>query len=425
MNKPKVLHINASSEGGASIVAQRLNEGLNQLGLADSQHLVFSGKKYEGASPYGYTLIADNLAKRVIAFLRHALDKLDFLRYEASKSVRFQFSHASQGVDICSHPLVKQADIIHLHWVHKGFQSFDTLEKLLKLPKKFVWTCHDLWPVTGGCYYNWGCENHLTGCGNCKYLKHPSPKDLSSALIQKKVHLWGNNQIRFITPSQWLADQGKNSIVMKNNLPFAVIPNPIDTNDFSPPDEAARNILKIKNGFREGIPVILFSAAYLRNPAKGFSHFVSLCNTLKHQNISFQALIIGDAKGVDMNFDFPFVHWGYVANKQRIMEAFQVSDLYVITSVQDNLPTTVMESLALGTPVAGFRVGGIPELVDENENGFLTEVNDVAGLAAHIMEYLGNDNRRRAFRENARRKALTTFDVSVVAKQMADLYISL
>lgn len=425
MKKLKVLHINASSEGGASVVAQRLNEALNESDLVSSKHLVFSGKSYSGKSKWGYTLLSNTPWKRFTAFLRHALDKLDFLRFEADKSIRFQFSHASMGMDISKHPLVQEADIIHLHWVHKGFQSFATLEKLLALPKKFVWTCHDLWPVTGGCYYNWGCTNHETGCGNCKYLKKPAADDLSAELIQRKIHLWGNNQIRWITPSRWLAEQGKNSLVMRNNKPFEVIPNPIDTGAFHPLTEEERAALRSKYGLNPNLPVLLFSAAFLGNPAKGFSHFINFCSSLHQSGVAFHALILGDNKGQELQLDFPFIHWGYVSDADNIKHAFILSDLYVITSVQDNLPTTIMESLSLGTPVAGFKVGGIPELVDEGLNGFLAESGDTAGLAEKAALFFQDKAKREAYRSSARNKAVTTYDTAVIAAKFAAVYQNL
>ena len=419
MNKIKVLHINASSEGGASVVAQRLNEGLNAISHeVVSKHLVFSGHLGNSQRTNLY-LWADSLPKRFFAFFKHALDKLSFLQFEASKKVRFQFSHASQGIDISQHELVQWADVIHFHWVHKGFQSFETLEKLLALNKKFVWTCHDLWPVTGGCYYTWGCENHKTNCGNCKYLKNPTEHDLSVSLLKRKMALWGNNQVRFVTPSHWLANQANLSVIMKNNTPMAVIPNPIDSDEFVPLSPEKRLELKKLNGFVK--PLLLFSAAYLQNPAKGFSHFLEMCSELQNGGVEFEVLILGDNKGTELGpFPFKFTHWGYVTDVDRIKLAFQLSELYVITSVQDNLPTTIMESLSMGTPVAGYIVGGIPEMVDDGVNGFLVEAGDVKGLAIKVEAFLKNN--RADFRNQARLKTLTTYDTKVIVKQITNVY---
>lgn len=421
MSKIKVLHINASSEGGASVVAQRLNEGLNRFSEeVESKHLVFSGHLGSSKNDSENILWADNFPKQVFAIVKHALDKLSFLRFEASKKVRFQFSHASQGIDISNHKWVQWADVIHLHWVHKGFQSFETIEKLLSVPnKKFVWTCHDLWPVTGGCYYTWGCENHQVACGNCKYLRNPSETDLSSHLIQRKIELWGNNQIKFITPSNWLAKQANASIVMKKNLPMEVIPNPIDSEEFKPLADEERQKLRKNHGFQK--PLLMFSAAYLHNPAKGFALFIEMCNLLVKENANFEVLILGENKQEELGpFPFKFTHWGYVTDIEKVKLAFQLSDLYVITSVQDNLPTTIIESLSMGTPVAGFEVGGIPEMIDDEINGFLVESGDVNNLAMKVADFLKNN--RADFRNQARLKTLNTYDTKVIVNQITTVY---
>jgi len=420
LSKIKVLHINASSEGGASVVAQRLNEGLSLYSSdIESRHLVFSGKP-SVSSQNPYRLLANNGLKRLYALWNHAVDKFDFLKYEASKSVRFQFSHASIGMDIVDHEWVKWADVIHFHWVHKGFQSFKTLERLLKLPgKKFVWTCHDLWPVTGGCYYTWGCENHRINCGNCKYLKKSNDNDLSSRLLLRKIEMWGHKEIRFITPSNWLAEQANISAVMKSNPPMTVIPNPIDTKKFDPLNADRLSTLKSDNGFIK--PVLLFSAAYLQNPAKGFSYFIELCHLLFDKGLDFEVLILGDNKNEPLGpYPFKLTHWGYVTDAQKVKLAFQLSDLYVITSVQDNLPTTIIESLSMGTPVAGFKVGGIPEMVDDQINGFLVDSGDVIGLAHKVGDFLKNN--RADFRNQARLKALNTYDTKVIVQQITKVY---
>jgi len=173
------------------------------------------------------------------------------------------------------------------------------------------------------------------------------------------------------------------------------------------------------------LPVLLFSAAFLGNPAKGFSHFINFCSSLHQSGFAFHALILGDNKGQELQLDFPFIHWGYVSDADNIKHAFILSDLYVITSAQDNLPTTIMESLSLGTPVAGFKVGGIPELVDEGLNGFLAESGDTAGLAEKAALFFQDKAKREAYRSSARNKAVTTYDTAVIAAKFAAVYQNL
>lgn len=144
-NALKVVHLNASSAGGAFVAAQRLSRALDQLPNVESSHWVFEGGEGD------FQLWADGWVKKQWAFGLHALEKLDFLRFEREKSVRFAFSHGKTGVHVSAWQSIVEADVIHLHWINKGFVSLSGLRQLLALNKRVVWTCHDMWPFTGGC----------------------------------------------------------------------------------------------------------------------------------------------------------------------------------------------------------------------------------------------------------------------------------
>jgi glycosyltransferase involved in cell wall biosynthesis len=413
--KLKVLHINANSAGGAFVVAQRLHEALNLREDVISKHLVFDGK------PGNYELWANNAFRKVIALGNHALDKLDFLRYEANASIRFQFNHASRGIDISNHPLVLEADIIHFHWVHKGFLSFKGLEKLLRLNKKFIWTCHDLWPVTGGCYYTWGCNHLEQGCFDCKFLKHPSNPDHSTRWYSIKQRLWGSGQVRFITPSRWLAEIGNTSKLMQSPQMKSIkaIPNAINTDFFKPVDLNQKKELKLKFGLNPELPVIMFSAANLNNPAKGFKHFIQIMDELLEQKFNVQFLIVGREYEGSLNPNLPAKFMGFQSDVNLIVQYYQLSDIYVTTAVEDNLPTTVMEALSCGLPCFGFKVGGIPELIDSGLNGFIFDSGDVKAMVEAIYV---SQTQWVKLSQSARNKALSTYDTKVVVSQIMEEY---
>ncbi len=416
--KIKVLHINANTAGGAFVVAQRLHEALNLRDDVISNHLVFDGK------PGNYFLWANNRVRKAVAITNHALDKLDFLRFEASSRIRFQFNHASMGIDITEHPLVKDADIIHFHWVHKGFLSFTGLEKLLKLNKKFIWTCHDLWPVTGGCYYTWGCDHLTEGCFDCKFLKNPGNPDRSTKWFKLKERLWGNGQVRFITPSRWLAEIGNTSKMFQSPQmkPIKAIPNAINTDFFAPVSLDDKRKLKQDLGLNPNLPVILFSAANLNNPAKGFEYFLQCMNDLVHQKGQVQFLILGRNYAQSLPENLPAKFVGFESNINKILRYYQTSDIYVTTAIEDNLPTTVMEALSCGLPCLGFKVGGIPELIDHNRNGFILDSGDVKSLTDLL---LNPEIDWLKLGLAARDKAKSTYDTHVVLDQIVNEYRSL
>mgnify|MGYP002640742254 CR=1 FL=1 len=412
----KVVHLNASDKGGASIVAQRLNLALNEYTQVNSQHLIFEGStanltytQYWGNSP----------VRRIRAKLNHALDKFDFLQYEKEAKIRFQFNHARMGVDISEHPLIQQADIIHIHWILKGFLSFDSLLKLLALDKPVVWTCHDLWPFTGGCFYLWGCERLPFGCGLCPYLRNNEPVDLSYISLRKKIELFSSANIHWASPSKWLTEIALKSPVLTPQTAFSVIPNPIRINDFTIVDAVSKEQFKSQLQLNPKALTLLFSAANLENPAKGFVDFLQLVEALKEYDI--QAIVVGATKE-NIMLPIPFYYAGYVRDPKVVRELFAAADIYVTTSHEDNLPTTVMESLACGVPAIGYEIGGVPELISNGVTGFVYPKGDWQSMVEGVMQLMEDPSLLKKFSFNARKKAEEQYDESHVAKQYAALY---
>ena len=428
-SKPlRILHLNASSSGGAFVAAQRLNDALNGLDGISSEHWVFDGG--EG----GFHLWANTWIKKKWAFGLHALEKLDFLRFEADKSIRFAFSHGRTGINISNWQAVKDADIIHLHWINKGFVSLNGLENLLGLGKKIVWTCHDMWPFTGGCYHPRGCDNFTRECGNCQYLKQPGQSDLSSQVFQtkKSVFLKAGGRLQFVTPSAWLKNQADKSGIVKDLIGIGdagvmpeikVIPNPIDTDYFKPLD------LKLVNSLENAPFVLMFAAANLGNPAKGFAEFRSICNGLVELGFNdIMALVVGEnrlANG-DLGLNCPVTELGFISDAKQMRDAYWQADVYVTTSHEENLPTTIMESLSCGVPVAAFAVGGIPEMISpsgDHQTGWLAEKLDVKSLIQGIASYIEMEaSKRLELQEASRNAAVVNYGSVSIAQRYVSLY---
>ncbi len=415
-NKIKVLHLNASSGGGAFVVAQRLSEALNQTAEIESKHLVFTGK------PGNYILWADNFWRKKFAFFLHALEKLDFLRFEKNKSVRFAFSHGKTGINIAQNKYVKEADIIHLHWINKGFISLSGLENVLKLGKPMVWTCHDQWPFTGGCYYSGDCNHYLQGCGNCPMLKNPAEKDLSKRTFQRKKNSINKyNNLHFISPTRWLADIGEASHMAIEKV-IHVVPNCIDANLFFPEN---RNEIRDRSGISKKKYVILFAAVNIADKRKGFNEFTETMRILATEKPNtFEVVFVGENKDeIAESEGYSQRFTGYIADSKIMADWYKTADLYVTTSNDDNLPTTIMESMACGTPVAAFSVGGIPEMVENGETGVLVDVYDSEGLAAGILKLMRlNSIEIEKMQENCRNKVLRDYANDIVTKKHIEFY---
>ncbi len=427
-SKIKVVHLNAASAGGAYTAAQRLVEALNLGGKGiEAEHWVFEGGR--GHKPSW----ADNIFKRLIAFGFHALEKLDFLRFEKNKSVRFAFSHGLMGVDASAWESVQAADIIHLHWVNKGFLSFGSFEKLLALGKPIVWTCHDLWPFTGGCY--WGCKNIADGCGNCGMLKNPSPMDLSKRVFEKKWQLWGSESklhlnellvesrqspMQFIFPSAWLMEQAKlSSISIGQHLEN--IPNAIDTEFFKPADAVDRAMIRKQFGFSENKFLLLFAAANISDERKGFADFLNIVTALDHDLV--EVAVVGRNDKFEGELPAHVKLLGFHSEKDTVLGFFQMADLFVTTAKEENLPTTIIESLSCGTPVGAYAVGGIPQMVEDRETGFLASRGDWETLKIRIVELMAMEkNHLFNMQENCRKVAIARYSKEVIVKQYVDVY---
>jgi glycosyltransferase involved in cell wall biosynthesis len=416
--------------GGAAIACLRLLAILEQTKGVEVTMLV-QEKKRDNPNVKS---IAKTWLQKKLAFERFARERLYFKFQEKNKEIRFAFSPANSGIDISEHPLVQEADIIHLHWINFGFLSLKSLEKLFALNKSIVWTLHDMWAFTGGCHHSGDCENYQDSCGNCfQYLKNPSPTDLSNKVWQRKnailnhsLRLRSKHDITIIGCSQWLSNRAKKSSLFKGFL-VKSIPNPLDTNLFSPQKKAEA---RIKLGLPIDKKLILFVAAKVSVIWKGFSYFHEALEILKTQHIHYQEieLVILGESDVEIIQKLPFkVHsLGRISDVNQIVSVYSSADVFVTSSIQENLPNTIMEAMACGTPAVGFEVGGIPEMIESYKNGmpptgFLAKYKSAESLAEGIKWVLFEANHDE-LSKNARQKVLDNYSEKVVVEKYLEVY---
>lgn len=414
----KIVHLNASSSGGAYVAAQRISDALNQIEDVESTHFIFEGHR----GPH--TLWANNWFKKKWAFFLHAMEKLDFLKYEKSKTIRFAFSHALTGIDLTRIREIQNADVIHLHWVNKGFISLGGIDALINTGKKIVWTCHDVWPFTGGCYHPRGCDHLVHGCGNCQYLKSPSNQDLSARMFKRKQSIWGNKQLTFVTPSDWLKQTALKSAMLQHpSEKITTIPNGVDISFFSVPSLEQKKNARSFFGLSGDKTIVLFSAANLTNRAKGYLEFLGVCSILQSRGMNILALVVGDLRGQEFNSDVMIQYAGFISDPELIRNAYWASDIYITTSHEENLPTTIMESLSCGVPVGAFEVGGIPEMIVDGQTGVLAEKLNVDELADKILNFVHSANlSQEMICENCKTFAMNHYSDAVIAKEYLKIY---
>lgn len=413
----KVLLINTNdSGGGAAIACNRLSDALNHQGV-DVRTLVMN----RNSNRSNVAQFKDGKFQKHIAFLRFAFERLFFLFHEKDKSVRFAFSPANFGTDITKHPWVKDSDIIHIHWINAGFLSLKSLEKLLQSNKTIVWTLHDMWLFSGGCHYAGSCRNFELECGNCHFLKKPNTKDLSWKIWKRKSNFMPKQMMNVVTCSRWLGKEAKASSLLKN-ANITSIPNPISLNMFKP---ANRADLKRKYNIEENKFVLLFGAANINDKRKGLHLLVEALALLKKKKFDHNRLkivVFGKFKDFDeASLAFDVLSLGQIKNAETMAEVYSMSDVFVLPSLEDNLPNTVMESMACGTPVIAYNIGGIPEMVEDEKIGIVVDEVSPNALSEAIFTAVTEANIQQ-WCKNARAKVEEEYNYKSVATKYIDFY---
>ena len=415
----KIILLNTDDfTGGAAIAARRLLTALSKRKI-NTKLLVQDSK----SGQENVVAIDDNWLKQKMSFVRFVLERLWFWPYEKSKEVRFQFNLSRFGQDISENQLIKEADVVHLNWINFGFLSINSLQKLFKTKKPIVWTLHDMWAFTGGCHHSGDCENYQQACGNCeRFLKNPSPDDLSHQVWKQKMSAFQNANLTVVTCSEWLGNRARKSSLFQN-IKVITIPNPIDIDVFRP---IVKSEARQKLGLDTHKNYILFAAMRVEAIGKGFSYFKSALEIYRQSAPeNTELLVFGQVDEATLQ-DLPFKvnALGRLTDIEKIVLAYCAASVFVIPSLEENLPNTIMESLACGTPVVGFEVGGIPEMVEHQKNGYVANYKSAEDLATGMNWVLQNTD-YEVLCSNSRQKVVENYSEEIVVKQYEELYKSL
>jgi glycosyltransferase involved in cell wall biosynthesis len=186
-------------------------------------------------------------------------------------------------------------------------------------------------------------------------------------------------RLTFVACSEWLAGEARRSALLKGQTIIS-IPNPIDTRVFKPGDKlAARRAL----GLPEEGKMILFVAQRATNPYKGMQYLASL-NPSNWKEVPELLILGGHAEELESRLSLKCHALGYISDEQRMVLAYQAADVFVLPSLSENLPNTIMEAMACGVPCVGFHVGGIPEEIIHQKNGYVAAYRDSEDLARGI-----------------------------------------
>ena len=416
----KIVHVSTNDvTGGAARSAYRLHEGLCRQG---ENSFLFVARAESNDTRVTVCKINKNPFNGLRRLLQQGWFEWRLSRYQSYNSSRcglFSDIHSKYDKDLIKN--LPECQLINIHWI-TGFLDYHTFFKTLDHNIPIVWTLHDMNPFTGGCHYDHFCARYIEHCGACPQLGSNIEFDLSYKIFASKQKIFkmiSPKRLHIVTPSLWLANEVKKSRLFQQ-FPVSIIPYGLDVKTFSPRKSyVAREAFEIS----QEAYVILFVAHLLAEHRKGFNLLIQSLKELR--DLSNLHLISVGMSIPSIDISIPYQNLGHINNDRLLSLVYSVADVFVIPSEQDNLPNTILESMACGTPVIGFDTGGIPEMVRHMQTGLLAKAGNSKDLAENIRWMLDHRKERLKMGENARKIAIQEFSQEIQANRYIKLYQSL
>ncbi|WP_010422294.1 glycosyltransferase [Anaerophaga thermohalophila] len=404
------------SKGGAAIAANRYFNAFRSVGGESAFAALNVEKPGNGYVKLKYSFPFRKLVK----YLFKKEKRKTFRRkipgegyWSVSMYPRFQYRRIKR----------LKPEILCLNWINDDFLSVREIGKF-KVP--IVWVFHDMWGVTGGCHYPGDCTGFQTGCGNCPKLKYSHEHDWSRYLWRQKYENWKDLDITVLCPSHWMAGMVKKSLLFGDKR-IEVCPYSIELDVFKPMNSVT---LRETLGIRQDQKVLLFGAVNSMHDTRKGAHLLVDALTRLEGKIpadDLVFLVFGAKKSPELEkVPFKVVNLGFIREKSELAKYYAASTAFVLPSLEDNLPNTVLESLACGTPVVAFNIGGISDMIDHEQNGLLVEETDTKKLAEALERMVKMpDDQYRMMQSDARKKIETGFSPEVIGKRLQQIFESI
>jgi glycosyltransferase involved in cell wall biosynthesis len=400
----KILHVSYfDNQGGAAIAALRIVKAQRKYGI-DAKMLVVSKKtdlEYVTAISK-FKMFYNKLANKISPIIISQLNK--------------SANPILHSINLFGCGLYKQInktdyDIIHLHWINGEMLS---IKEISKIQKPIVWTLHDSWAFCGA-------EHHPNGIDDILYSKNYLPRkykgfNLNRWVLKRKKRCWKNKKFHIVTPSTWETESAKNSILFYN---IVTIPCCLNENIFKPIDKnIAKDILNLDRNKK----YILFGAIDINNPIKGGDLLFLILNAyIKQYKIdNVDILIFGSSYGQFFSYlGLPVHYLGQIHDEYTMSLIYNATNIMLVPSRMESFGQVASESLACGVPVVCFDIGGLTDIIDHKENGYIATRFDVEDFVQGI-NWILNEADYSILSKKAREKALINYN----EKKCADSYLS-
>lgn len=375
----RISHYNTFAEGGSAVLMRRLHEVLRSMGHESRIRYRKGNLHVPGAQRVEY---CNGLVDRQSERIRHRLENLLLRPGASSYYGRLRLHKATPP------PVDDEAsDIIHLHWVN---QWLDLPSFLDGVPKHVpvVWTIHDMSPLAGGCFTDFGCDQLAGGCHRCPLLKPPFDRILPrKELLRRKKSLEGRplyavGNSRFTTR---LVEQSP----LFESAKISTIHPALNVTEYIRHDKAeAKRLL----GISHDRFVLGFGAASLTDENKGFPRFLQVVDKVAHRLDGVDAFVFGEGIAAAGSSKGKIHSLGKISSPLLQSLVYSAMDAFVVTSRMETFGQVATEAQACGTPVWAFDVGGLPDAIQDDFTGKLIPFADITAMADSICSEKAQGN---------------------------------
>ncbi|WP_440892160.1 glycosyltransferase [Aeromonas dhakensis] len=375
----RILHLCYSDlDGGAARAAFRLHQAQRSQGL-DSHMLVINKCSDD---PFVHTVSG---LQQLRIKLASALSRLLLRGQKTPNPVHHSLNLFPSG-------LLREIDrlapdVVNLHWLGGEMLS---IGEIGRIRQPVVWTLHDMWAFSGAEHYDDDKPSQRYQMGYHRESRHEQHGglDLDRWTFRRKQKAWAGKSFQIVTPSHWMADCVRQSTLFAG-LPVSVISNCIDHTLYRPlPRELAREVL----GLPQDKQLLLFGAmSSTSDPRKGYHLLIPALQQLKVEGKAEQVelVVFGASRGDAEQVTGIKTHYmGRLHDDISLCLLYNAANLFVAPSLQDNLPNTLVESLACGTPCVAFDIGGMKDLICCTLVGKLVYNIELSELTLAISEQI-------------------------------------
>ena len=376
----RFLHLSATDSGGAGQAASRLHDGLRGSGRRSRMFVL----DRIGGDPdvIAFGTRSFRIKRLLIKAALKLFSNPDY--YFQDQSLRF-----SSRKQLIEAAINDRPDVIVAHFISHYLSFEDVLAIHRATGAPVIWHLLDMASLTGGCHYAWSCNRYMSGCGACPALRLHGEHDRSARTLRKKVAAAPLIPGAVAAGSSALAAQARGSTLFRDSRVETVLLG-VSPDKFSPVRRAtARQTLNLPSAG----PVIFFGAQRFDQRRKGMDilreALIQLSQTLQRSSLPF-LLMAGDSSDMTGLTEAGYVQHrlGFV-DTETLAKAYAAADIFACPSIEDSGPMMVNEALMSGTPVVGFRMGVIPDLVTSGFTGEIAERMDPEALRDALAAALG------------------------------------